>query len=83
MGDSEFPAEFRHRLAGQSPRHKLKPFVQPDGSTAFWARDDEGCPASRTEFAACAIIGTTFSYSAYCLTLVVMVLSGKVVPSFS
>src|ERR1700757_2005611 len=26
-GDSEFPAEFRHRLAGQSTRHKLKPFV--------------------------------------------------------
>src|SRR5215472_12955202 len=24
-GDSEFPAEFRHRLARQSPSHKLKP----------------------------------------------------------
>jgi hypothetical protein len=35
-------------------------FAQLDGSAAFGARGNEGCPASRTEFAPFAIIAAAF-----------------------
>src|SRR5229473_4318366 len=50
----------RRCLTQRGAAFTAEAFAQLDGSAAFGARGDEGCPASRTEFAPFSIIAATF-----------------------